>query len=317
MNNTKLRPLTESSLLTAITIIIAMAGIYIPFIILFWTLPLTIITAKHDLKYGISSLAITSILLCIFLTPVTAIPLILGSAPLALTLGFGYNRCWSAVKIFTTSFIASILGVCLFLIFTFYMTGINLFVDQIETFKTAMLDTNSMFTEMGVTSEAMIDAQRQTQHLVETLSLVLPMIFVLNAVIKLVVNYLASSILLKRLGMNNINSLPAFSLWHFPKVFIYIYAFSLIGMYWGDTRNITLLYQISLNTYLCANVLGLVQGLSVIRFFYKLKKWPTAVWIFIIVMLCLNMVIAQIVALAGFFDMIFDYRKKANNSNDH
>ena len=78
MNNTKLRPLTESSLLTAITIIIAMAGIYIPFIILFWTLPLTIITAKHDLKYGISSLAITSILLCIFLTPVTAIPLILG-----------------------------------------------------------------------------------------------------------------------------------------------------------------------------------------------------------------------------------------------
>lgn len=42
-------------------------------------------------------------------------------------------------------------------------------------------------------------------------------------------------------------------------------------MYWGDTRSITLLYQIALNTYLCANVLGLVQGLSVIRFFYKLK----------------------------------------------
>lgn len=38
-------------------------------------------------------------------------------------------------------------------------------------------------------------------------------------------------------------------------------------MYWGDTRSITLLYQIALNTYLCANVLGLVQGLSVIRFF--------------------------------------------------
>lgn len=35
MKNTKLRPLTESSLLTAITVIIAMAGIYIPFIIYF------------------------------------------------------------------------------------------------------------------------------------------------------------------------------------------------------------------------------------------------------------------------------------------
>jgi len=71
MKNTKLRPLTESSLLTAITVIIAMAGIYIPFIILFWTLPITIITAKHNLKYGIFSALIASILLCVFLTPVT------------------------------------------------------------------------------------------------------------------------------------------------------------------------------------------------------------------------------------------------------
>ena len=288
MKNTKLRPLTESSLLTAITVIIAMAGIYIPFIILFWTLPITIITAKHNLKYGIFSALIASILLCVFLTPVTAIPLV----------------------------VASIIGVCLFLICTFYLTGINLFVDQLDAFKTAMLDTNEMFNSMGITSEAMIDAQRQTQHLIETLALVLPMIFILNAVIKLVINYIASSFLLKRLGTTNINSLPPFRLWRFPKVFIYIYAFSLIGMYWGDTRSITLLYQIALNTYLCANVLGLVQGLSVIRFFYKLKNWPTAVWIFIIIMLCLNMIIAQIIALAGFFDMIFDYRKKFKNSND-
>ena len=40
-----------------------------------------------------------------------------------------------------------------------------------------MLDTNEMFYSMGITSEAMIDAQRQTQHLIETLALVLPMIF--------------------------------------------------------------------------------------------------------------------------------------------
>ena len=50
-----------------------------------------------------------------------------------------------------------------------------------------MLDTNEIFNSMGITSEAMIDAQRQTQHLIETLALVLPMIFILNAVIKLVI----------------------------------------------------------------------------------------------------------------------------------
>ena len=69
--------------------------------------------------------------------------------------------------------------------------------------------------------------KRQTQHLIETLALVLPIDFLfLNAVIKLVINYIASSFLLKRLGTTNINSLPPFRLWRFPKVFIYIYAFS-------------------------------------------------------------------------------------------
>ena len=198
MKNTKLRPLTESSLLTAITVIMLWQE-FIYLLLFIWTLPITIITAKHNLKYGIFSALIASILLCVFLTPVTAIPLVLGSVPLALTLGFGYNHCWSAVKIFATSFVASIIGVCLFLICTFYLTGINLFVDQLDAFKTAMLDTNEMFNSMGITSEAMIDAQRQTQHLIETLALVLPMIFILNAIIKLVINYIASFFFIKTL----------------------------------------------------------------------------------------------------------------------
>lgn len=61
--------------------------------------------------------------------------------------------------------------------------------------------------------------------------------------------------------------------------------------------------------------MGLVQGLAVIRFFYKLKKWPTAIWVFIIIMIFVNMVIAQMIALAGIFDMIFNYRKKFRLNN--
>lgn len=315
MTNTKLRPLTESSLLTAITVIIAIAGIYIPFVILFWTLPITIITARHDLKYGCLSVLISGILLCLFLTPVTAVPLVVGSVPLALTLGFGFYHNWSAVKLFASGFVASGIGVALFLIVTFYLTGINLFVDQLTTFKSAMLDTNNAFSSVGITSEAMIDAKKQTEQIVNTLALVLPMMFLLNALVKLIINYLASGYILKRLGDKDIKTLPPFTLWHFPRFFVYVYAFSLIGLYWGTTRDISLLYQVALNIYLFANILGLVQGLAVIRFFYKLKNWPTAIWVFIIIMIFLNMVIAQMIALAGIFDMIFNYRKKFRMNN--
>ncbi len=310
MTTTKLRPLTESSLLTALSVIIGAAGLYIPFVILFWTLPITIITARHSIKYGTLSIIISTMLLCLFLTPVTALPLAVSSAPLALTLGYGFNHGWSAVKVFLSSFLASVIGTVLFIALTFYMTGINMFTDQIEVFKTAMLDTNATFSEMGVTSEAMLDAKRQTDHIVNILILVMPMMFVLNALLKLVINYMASTMLLKRLGMNNISSLPPFTKWHFPKQFIYIYILALLGMYWGSTRDIQLLYQISLNAYLFSTVIGLMQGLSVVRFFYKVKNWPTAIWIFIIIMLCVNMIIIQLIAIAGFFDMMFNYRSR-------
>ncbi len=310
MTNNKLRSLTESSLLTAITIIIALAGMYIPFIILFWTLPITIITTKHNLKYGICSVLISSIILSMFLTPVSAIPLIASSVPLALMLGTGFRLKWSAAKIFATSFIAALMGTALFLLLTFYLSGINIFSEQINAFKTAMIDTNDAFSSVGVTSEAMIDTRTQASKIAEILVLLLPMVFVLNALMSLIINYIASSILLKRLGIADINTLPPFTSWRFPKVFVYIYAFALIGMYWGDTRDIHLLYQVAINIYLFANIIGLIQGLSVIRFFYKLKQWPTAIWIFIIIMICLNMIIAQIIALSGLFDMIFDYRRR-------
>ena len=310
MTHNKLRPLTESSLLTAITVIIAIAGLYIPFVILFWTLPITIITAKHHLKYGLASVLISGVLLCMFMTPVTALPLIFSSAPLALTLGAGFNLKWSAVKIFVSSFIASLLGTALFLILTFYLTGINIFVEQLDAFKTAMLDTNEMFSSMGVTTEAMIDANRQTQNIIETLALVLPMLFIFNALLKLVINYMASSFLLKRLGTTDINTLPPFTLWQFSKsIRLYICLFPNRYVLGNDARNRFALSGF-LNIYLCANVIGLIQGLSVIRFFYKLKQWPTAVWIFIIAMITRDLVFAQIVALAGFFDMIFNYRDK-------
>lgn len=212
-------------------------------------------------------------------------------------------------KIFVSSFVASLIGTALFLILTFYLTGINIFIEQLDAFKTAMLDTNEMFSSMGVTSEAMIDANRQTQHIIETLALVLPMLFIFNALLKLVINYMASSFLLKDLVQLISIRFRRLLYGIFPK-YSYIYMpFPNRHVLGNDTRN-------------CPALSGFFKCLSVCQchrfnsgtvrhsFFYKLKQWPTAVWIFIIAMIFLNMIIAQIVALAGFFDMIFNYRDK-------
>ncbi len=315
MTNNKLRPLTESSLLTAITVIIGL-GIQFPFVALVWTLPLTIITARHDLRYGVLGTLISSAILCLFLTPVTIIPVTVNSAPLALTLGYGFKHNWSAIKIFATSFLASVIGITLFIILTFYMTGINLFIDQIESTRLSMSKISTWLSSMGITSEAMIDSEKQIENALHILSFTLPTMFICYALMVSIINYIAGSYILKRIYKIYVNSLPSFTQWYFPREFVYIYAFALLGRYWGGTYNISLLYQISLNAYLFANIIGLVQGLSVIRFFYKEKNWPAAIWVFIIIMIFVNPVIAQIIAFAGFFDMIFNYRDKFRRNNN-
>lgn len=92
--------------------------------------------------------------------------------------------------------------------------------------------------------------------------------------------------------------------------FSYLFAFSLIGLYWGTTRDIAWLYQLALNGYLIAFLAGLVQGISLIQFLMQHFRVSAFVRTLIYVFIALNGFMTQIVSWTGLFDIAFDYRKK-------
>ena len=93
-------------------------------------------------------------------------------------------------------------------------------------------------------------------------------------------------------------------------LFPYLFAFSLIGIYWGATRDIAWLYQAALNGYLIAFVAGLVQGISLVQFLMQRFGLSLFVRILIYAFIALNGFLTQIISWTGLFDIAFDYRKK-------
>ena len=129
----------------------------------------------------------------------------------------------------------------------------------------------------------------------------------------MIVSYLIAKIIFRKLNMKFAEPLPPFSQWRFPTAFLYLAAFSALGLYWGETRTWAVLYFVSMNGLFFAVLIGLVQGLSLLSFLadrYKISKFVRRI---VFVILILNFMLAQVVAFTGLFDMIFDYRKYFRN----
>jgi hypothetical protein len=96
---------------------------------------------------------------------------------------------------------------------------------------------------------------------------------------------------------------------------LYLFGFALVGLYWGGTREIIWLYQISLNANVLAIMAGLLQGLVLVhclmRHYHVRVVLLTVCYVFIL----MNPFLAQVVAMTGLIDMIFDYRQRFSARN--
>ena len=140
-----------------------------------------------------------------------------------------------------------------------------------------------------------------------------PLIIICFGFLSVWLNYKVAGLVLNRLG-TFVEPIPSFSNWRFSTLALYIYAFALVGLYWGTTREIYLLKQLSYNIQQLANIIMLLQGSSLCYYLAKKYNLSKMVWSIILILIFLNGFMIQTVAIAGAFDMIIDYRKRINNT---
>ena len=318
--NSKITPMVEGGLLTAIAVILGLASIYLPvlglFVEFFCAVPIVVLTVRQGVKKGFMALAASFLILTMFVGPLLSMRIALSFGICGLVLGYCIEKNFSAVKCFVatliTAFFAQIIAVA---ILTFVM-GINLMSTELSSVKEAFDDTFRMYETIGVDKKSIDEIRAQLEVTLKLMSYLLPFMLALMGLVNAVTCYITSKWIFSKLRMKFVEPLPPFAEWRFPKVFLYLVAFSAIGVYWGSTREWILLYSISVNVVFISTGIGFIQGLAVLSALadkFEVGKFWRRLFVFFAI---LNMTFITVITFTGLFDMMLDYRKRFRDTDN-
>ena len=311
-------PLTESGLLTALTVIMALMAVYLPVLgmvgALLWAVPIILLVVRHGLRWGIMAVVVSAVIMAVLIEPMLSLRMTISFAPTGLALGYGFRQGWPAVRIFAVTLVVSILAKMAGMALVFALTSVNPMDLQQEGMQESFDATFELYETLGMNQTELDTAKGQVTEAMSLISMLVPLILVLMGLMDTVVNYIIATRVMKRLGIS-VKQMPPFSEWRLPQAFIYLMGFALVGMYWGGTREIELLYQISLNANMLALMAGLLQGLSLLVCLGNHFHVSRLVKGIVILFVFTNGFLLQIVAFTGLFDMAFDYRRRFGRAN--
>ena len=309
----RLTPLTEGGLLAALTVLMAVMAVYLPVIgliaALLWPVPVIVLVVRHGLRVGLLATAVATAITAMLIEPMAALRMTIAFAPSGLALGCGYRRRWPAVHVFLAALIAAVFAKIAAIGLMLAVTGIDPFASQESMMEQALGTTTELYAMMGMGDVERVAVENMMKQTMELVKLLIPFTVILMGILDAALNFFIAGRVLRRLG-ESAPTLPPFEEWQLPRLFLLVFGFSLVGMYWGSTRNLGGLYQASLNAELLAVCAGLVQGVSLLWFAFGRYALSKPVRILISFVLFTNGFLLQVAAFAGLFDMAFDYRRR-------
>ena len=313
MNQHRITPMTESGLLAALTVILAMIAVYLPvlgmFAALIWSLPIVVLVVRHGLRWGIMAVLISGIIMALLIEPLLSLRMVIAFAPMGLLLGLGFRKGWPGMKIFGVGLLASLLSLLAAFALVFAVTAVNPLNLQVDALQQSFDAVFNLYEEMGLDAKAIADGRQLVAEGMVMVQILIPLVVIMMGVIYTAIGYLAGVKVLRRLGHAVPQVLP-FAQWRLPVFFLYLFGFAMVGIYWGGTRQIQPLYQLSMNANMLAIFAGLIQGLALTHCVLSHYRVSRLVRILLYVIVLTNGFLAQMVALTGLFDMLFDYRRR-------
>ena len=313
MNESRITPLTESGLMTALLVVLAMAALYLPvfgmFAAMLWPIPLVVLTTRQGMRWGVMVAFGAMVLMASLLEPVTALQLVLALAPGAIALGVGFARKWPAGRTFLTAAGVSILAKITTFAVLFLITSVNPLTMEVNALNQSYDASFAMYESMGMDEEILAESREQSKFVIQMMMTLLPLIVVLMGLLDTAISYLVGTRVLRRLG-HSVPEVPPYAEWRLPSVFLFIFGFSLLAIYWGDSRQWQILYQAGMNFCVFSMIAGFIQGTAILTALFDRHQVRRLWRVVLFILIFLNGLFLQIVAVMGLFDMVFDYRKR-------
>jgi len=313
-NKINTRALVEAGKFSALTLIFALLSLVLP-VFSFVTVPLcavptVIVSVRHGFKYGILTAVVASFLVSVFVEPASALSLFFIILFLGLSQGIAIRKNYSIPAVVFVGLVGAAIAVILITILAYYLSGVNLFYEQIKIFKESIAAQEQLVLRYGLNKEDIAAQQRLLNQIVDSFSRIMP------AVVVMISGWLSSLCgfisyqVLRRLGFK-LSKVVNFKKLQMPWFFSWGYliglAASLFYKSFGGYSEVIL--TVGMNLLLVFGIIFFIQGLAVAFYFFEKYKLSFGGKMLFFIFAVFIQIMFQGLTWLGLFDTWFNYRK--------
>jgi uncharacterized protein YybS (DUF2232 family) len=308
----KTRSMVEGALLSAITVLLSIASIYLPLIgtlaTFVWPVPIIILMLRHGMRTSIMATIVSGLIVSLLATPIDAVTIILGFGLTGIALGYAIRKEYSPGKIVLIGTGASVISKVIIIGISMLVMKINPINMQMDILVESLEGASEFYSSIGINPENIEPLLNSLKEMAKILPIIIPSILLLASIMDAFLNFNVARLVLKKLG-HTIKPLPPFIYWQLP---IYTVPMFLAGMamsmlYYFYPSEI--LRFIGMNLTIFFPYLFMIQGLSLLAFFLNRMKANKILRITIVIFVIFNPVFSRILVFAGLLEILFNFRK--------
>ena len=188
------------------------------------------------------------------------------------------------------------------------MSGVSI-INQLEDFFAQTLNSQiEILKDMDLSAYEVLKIKDVLENAMDYVLLILPAIMIIFSLVIAYLNYLISSLMLRRLGYG-IVSIPKFSRFKLPNNVLLGTGIMFLGAFILKSLKLFYYETVFLNITVIASFMFFTQGLSVIDYKLIEKDLGKIPRVFIILFFTIMLPLGWIISLIGVLDVIIDFRK--------
>ncbi len=290
------------------TIFMLIGMYYLPLIIFLYPVFFIVLGVRNGIKYNIISLIISSLFVGLMIDNISGIFILLNFAPLSIGLNYMIKK---RKKSFEIMIICTVILLASFLLLMNIMgdaSGVSI-INQLEDFFTQTLNAQvEMLKDMDLSNYEVLKIRDLLENAMDYVLLILPAIVIIFSFIIAYLNYLISSLVLRRLGYGVV-SIPKFSKFKLPNNVLLGTGIMFLGALIIKGLKLFYYQTVLLNITVIASFMFFTQGLSVVDYKLIEKKLGRIPRVLIILFFTIILPLGWIISFIGILDVIIDFRK--------
>ncbi len=306
-NRWSARPLTEGSLLAALTVVLAMLSQVLPLVGLFVPVPIVYITLRHGLRTSFLATVVAGLALAFTLGPSTALLVTATFGSVGLSIGLGARRGWPVGWTLTLATLAG-MGVTVlgFLLTAYVGMGVNLAV-ALGRAQTQAVNTMHLALQQspGLTAATRAQMEQVIDQAAAAFSRFWWIGLVLASVPTAVLQYAVINWTLRRMRVH-IAPIAPFQGWRLPGETVLPLSLSLVAIYLGERFGHPTLGVLGEGVALLFLYAYAITGLSL--GYDLLRRLSISKVSAVLLLAALFLGLGMVFPLAGFLDSLMDLR---------